>query len=282
METEFFGSFQSDVPTAGLRWQKCSNGREPLEMAVSASLDNIDLKVMLDGNDAYSYMEQWLDGHPDFVQAYITKKAKQVALIRHTMGYNDQQPSNNQPPQHPASMTPGSRCECTDAPASNLGDCSPFSTPDSSTVNCTFLNSDLTTITAPCEALRKCQSEQKALDERELMYELVTDICTGLDVTIMCHKILQNVSVLLNAARCSLFLLRGKTDSSGHCLASKLFDVSSHSTVEECSGTQHEVCMPWGQGVIGYVAKTGQTANVADAYMVSSIMSSFEIFGRIT
>ncbi len=57
---------------------------------------------------------------------------------------------------------------------------------------------------------RKSVSELKALDERELMYELVIDICNDLDVTSLCHKILQNVCLLVNADRCSLFLVQGE------------------------------------------------------------------------
>lgn len=39
----------------------------------------------------------------------------------------------------------------------------------------------------------------------------VKDICNDLDVRSLCHKILQNVSILLNADRGSLFLVRGKS-----------------------------------------------------------------------
>ena len=274
METEFFGSFQSDVPAAGLRWQKCGSG-EPLKMAVSASLDDVDLDVMLDGKEAYGYMERWLDGHPDFVQAYITKKAKQVGLIRHTPGISEQQPPSpsqnpRQQPQNTSQTTGGSRCACTEVPKVPAP-CPDGCSPDTSTTKCTFLNSDLPRpTTAPCEAVLR--ENQNSLDERELMYELVTDICRGLDVTILCYKILQNVSVLLHAARCSLFLLCGQADTPGRCLISKLFDVSGQSSLEDCSGVQHEIRLPWGIGVAGYVAKTGESVNVPDAYMVSLVI----------
>lgn len=36
------------------------------------------------------------------------------------------------------------------------------------------------------------------------------DICNELDVRSLCHKILQNVSILLKADRGSLFLVQGK------------------------------------------------------------------------
>lgn len=43
----------------------------------------------------------------------------------------------------------------------------------------------------------------------------VKDICNELDVKSLCHKILQNVSLLLNADRGSLFLVQGKSTGGG-------------------------------------------------------------------
>lgn len=98
---------------------------------------------------------------------------------------------------------------------------------------------------------RLSRSELKQLDEKELIFELVKwiymqcapitikpylfpapnvvlnflcslssseqvkDICNELDVKSLCHKILQNVSILLNADRGSLFLVQGKSSSDG-------------------------------------------------------------------
>lgn len=41
----------------------------------------------------------------------------------------------------------------------------------------------------------------------------VKDICNELDVRSLCHKILQNVSILLKADRGSLFLVEGRCNS---------------------------------------------------------------------
>lgn len=38
---------------------------------------------------------------------------------------------------------------------------------------------------------RRNRSELKSLDEKELIFELVKDICNDLDVRSLCHKILQ-------------------------------------------------------------------------------------------
>ena len=56
---------------------------------------------------------------------------------------------------------------------------------------------------------RKSRTELRGLDERQLIFELVKDICNELDVRSLCHKILQNVAILTNADRCSLFLVQG-------------------------------------------------------------------------
>lgn len=44
----------------------------------------------------------------------------------------------------------------------------------------------------------------------------VKDICNELEVRVLCHKILQNVSILLDADRGSLFLVQGERAASPH------------------------------------------------------------------
>jgi hypothetical protein len=46
-----------------------------------------------------------------------------------------------------------------------------------------------------------------------------------------------------------------------------LFDVNSNSTVEEMS--TREIRVPWGVGIVGHVAKTGESCNVEDCYQDS-------------
>lgn len=48
-----------------------------------------------------------------------------------------------------------------------------------------------------------------------VLFAQVKDICNELDVRSLCHKILQNVSMLLNADRGSLFLVQGRTNAAG-------------------------------------------------------------------
>ncbi|XP_054083448.1 dual 3',5'-cyclic-AMP and -GMP phosphodiesterase 11 isoform X2 [Zeugodacus cucurbitae] len=116
---------------------------------------------------------------------------------------------------------------------------------------------------------RLSRNELKALDEKELIFELVKDICNELEVRTLCHKILQNVSILLNADRGSLFLVQGRcntgNDGPKKCLVSKLFDVCPRSTVEEME-QQEEVRVAWGSGIAGHVAESGEPVNIPDAY----------------
>ena len=121
---------------------------------------------------------------------------------------------------------------------------------------------------------KKSRTDIAALDETELIFELVKDICDDLDVRRLCHKILQNVGILTYADRCSLFLVKGGDRTSGNgsgsgggngkYLVSNLFDVSSSSTVEEVS--KNEIKIPWGSGIVGYVAESGEPCNIADCY----------------
>ena len=113
----------------------------------------------------------------------------------------------------------------------------------------------------------------QALDEKELIFELVKDICNDLDIKWLCHKILQNVSILTNADRCSLFLVQGEREGE-RILVSTLFDVCAHSTPEQMI-EKEEIQVPWGIGIVGFVAKTGESVNIPDAYMVGIFPSAF-------
>lgn len=51
---------------------------------------------------------------------------------------------------------------------------------------------------------------------------------------------------------------------------SKFFDVHSGTTMRPSSSTldSNEVQVPWGKGIIGYVAEHGETVNIPNAYEV--------------
>lgn len=53
------------------------------------------------------------------------------------------------------------------------------------------------------------------------------------------------------------------------CLVSKLFDVCSRSTLVEME-KKDEIKIPWGTGIVGYVAESGEPVNIPDAYKVTT------------
>nr|XP_046916300.1 dual 3',5'-cyclic-AMP and -GMP phosphodiesterase 11-like [Dermatophagoides farinae] len=120
------------------------------------------------------------------------------------------------------------------------------------------------------------QLESNSTDECELIFELVKDICNDLDVKSLCHKILKNVSILTQADRCSLFLVRGEKDEiENRYLVSQLFDVCGQSTIEQVSKNE-EIIIPWGTGIVGHVAETGEAANIPDCYQDSRFTDTID------
>ncbi|KAL6100847.1 pde11a [Pungitius sinensis] len=103
----------------------------------------------------------------------------------------------------------------------------------------------------------------KEHNEREFFLELVKDISNDLDLTSLSYKILVFVCIMVDADRCSLFLVEGAGNKK--TLVSKFFDVHAGTTVLP-SINSDEVQVPWGKGIIGYVAEHGETVNISDAY----------------
>ncbi|KAF7215812.1 dual 3',5'-cyclic-AMP and -GMP phosphodiesterase 11A [Nothobranchius furzeri] len=103
----------------------------------------------------------------------------------------------------------------------------------------------------------------KQHNEREFFLELVKDISNDLDLTSLSYKILVFVCIMVDADRCSLFLVEGTGNKK--TLVSKFFDVHAGTTVLP-SMNSDEVQVPWGKGIIGYVAEHGETVNIPDAY----------------
>ncbi len=123
---------------------------------------------------------------------------------------------------------------------------------------------------APAKQVFSAESKDElgTLSEHELFMELIRDIADELDINKLSHKILVNVSLLTNGDRCSLFLVKGKSDK--RYLVSRLFDVTSTSTVEESLKPEgSEIIIPIGVGIAGTTALTGDTINIPEAYEVS-------------
>ncbi|KAJ8352013.1 hypothetical protein SKAU_G00234890 [Synaphobranchus kaupii] len=104
----------------------------------------------------------------------------------------------------------------------------------------------------------------KEHNEREFFLELVKDISNDLDLTSLSYKILVFVCIMVDADRCSLFLVEGTANKK--TLVSKFFDVHAGTTLLPSLSNSGEVQVPWGKGIIGYVAEHGETINIPDAY----------------
>lgn len=242
-----------------------------------------------DMREEYDRTEKWLDEHPDFVHDYFARKAKRSMIdgwlishaIKHTAAGlvqsdgGSSRGSKNNSRNNSGANTPVRKISAQEFERGGLNPmiCTVEGVP-------TFL-SPSPTAQSPSQGrlLNRSRSELKELDEKELMYELVMDICNDLDVTSLCYKILNNCCTLLNADRCSLFLVQGKGTNEKY-LAAKLFDVNGQSSLEELSNGKEEIRVPWGTGIIGYVAKTGEVVNIPDAYKVRPISLNVCVFSQ--
>ncbi|XP_063227530.1 dual 3',5'-cyclic-AMP and -GMP phosphodiesterase 11A-like [Bacillus rossius redtenbacheri] len=107
----------------------------------------------------------------------------------------------------------------------------------------------------------------RAQGERDFFLGAVRDAATELDLRCLSRKTVDNLAVLLDADGASLFLVEGPRGGRRR-LVSKVFDV--HSGVSRFllpggSGAgpgDNEVQLPWGVGVLGHVADTGETVNL--------------------
>ncbi|XP_067131816.1 dual 3',5'-cyclic-AMP and -GMP phosphodiesterase 11A-like [Centruroides vittatus] len=113
----------------------------------------------------------------------------------------------------------------------------------------------------------RCMESKRELrdtNERQFFLEIVEEIAHDLDVKSLSQKIIVNLCVLLDSDRASLFLVEGP--KSHQCLVSKVFDVHCGTSLLLPSVTDDsEIKVPWGKGIIGYVAETGETVNLIEA-----------------
>ncbi|XP_041982222.1 dual 3',5'-cyclic-AMP and -GMP phosphodiesterase 11-like isoform X2 [Aricia agestis] len=211
--------------------------------------------------------EAWLDENQEFVHDYFLRKAtRQVVdawLVSHATPPSAELASPSRAGSGSGATTPVRKISAHEFERGGL--LKPLVTTVDGTP--TFLNDH--SHAAPSRPQRRSRHELRQLDEKELIFELVKDICNELEVRVLCHKILQNVSILLDADRGSLFLVQGEKASApqqnGRYLVSKLFDVCSKSTPEQMQQLE-EIRIPWGSGIVGYVAESGEPVNIPDAY----------------
>ncbi|GIX82357.1 dual 3',5'-cyclic-AMP and -GMP phosphodiesterase 11, partial [Caerostris extrusa] len=116
-----------------------------------------------------------------------------------------------------------------------------------------------------CYSVLKAQQELRAFERARFHLRTGQDIYNDVDAHSFCHKILQIISVLTKADRCSLFLVKGDKGDLSRCLVSQLLDVSCSSTIEQMR-RREEIRIPWGTGIVGHVAESGESLNIPDCY----------------
>ncbi|XP_037051573.1 dual 3',5'-cyclic-AMP and -GMP phosphodiesterase 11 isoform X1 [Bradysia coprophila] len=308
--------YKKNKPGLHLRSTEHTTNRMPAEQGGTARLDHsgsrtgVPLPLSITPSqqqqqpyDAeYSRMESWMDENPEFIQDYFIRKAtRQVVdswLVSHaTSGGSGEMssPTHGTSSNQPCSSRGGSGATTPVRkisaheferggllkPIVNTIDGTPtFLSVNQNESSCGS-NTNLATNSHSHRPQRLSRNELKHLDEKQLIFELVKDICNELDVRSLCHKILQNVSILLKADRGSLFLVQGKcnsrsADGSNRCLVSKLFDVCPRSTLEEMEN-QDEVRVAWGTGIAGHVAESGEPVNIPDAYQDERFNNEIDI-----
>lgn len=121
------------------------------------------------------------------------------------------------------------------------------------------------------------------------MYTLVKTLYQSLDLKSTCKKIFNTVSLLLDADRCSLFLVVDDDKAeSKKCLVSVVFDAQSASSMLDTTNeinksfdsdddnSYEQIKIPYGQGIAGHVALTGRSLNISDAYLDSRFNSNID------
>lgn len=109
--------------------------------------------------------------------------------------------------------------------------------------------------------------ELRMANERDFFLEIVKDISHDLDLKSLTGRILVNICILLDADRSSLYFVEGPKGKQQ--LVSKVFDVYAGTNTILTSNGDNVVRVPWGTGIIGHVADTGETVNITDANQVS-------------
>ncbi|RWS31936.1 dual 3':5'-cyclic-AMP and -GMP phosphodiesterase 11-like protein [Leptotrombidium deliense] len=262
-----------------------SNSSKEIEEHIKDEQNNTITGYMqpeyIEDSEEYEKMEAWLDDHPRFVHDYFIRKASR-RMVDAWLAYKVTNNQGTSMGTTVSSSVPisGSTPSVRKISATDFEKGALFLRPMVSTTRDgtpTFL--PLTSHSGKCSTEikppRKTRKELEALDEKQLIFELVKDICNDLDVKSLCHKILQNVSVLTNADKCSLFLVRGEKGDPNRHFVSTLFDVSSNSTLEQVKKSE-EVKIPWGTGIVGYVAQSGESVNIPDCYKDSRFFNTVD------
>ncbi|MGH0165614.1 UNVERIFIED_CONTAM: hypothetical protein FKN15_049253 [Acipenser sinensis] len=102
-----------------------------------------------------------------------------------------------------------------------------------------------------------------SVEESEILFDLIRDLQENLQMERSIFNLMQKLSFLLRSDRMSLFLYRMRNGTAE--LATRLFNVHKDAVLEECLvQPDSEIVYPLDTGIVGHVATTKKTINVAD------------------
>lgn len=109
-----------------------------------------------------------------------------------------------------------------------------------------------------------------SVEESEILFDLIRDLQENLQMERSIFNLMQKLSFLLRSDRMSLFLYRMRNGTAE--LATRLFNVHKDAVLEECLvQPDSEIVFPLDTGIVGHVATTKKTVNVADVTQVMSL-----------
>uniref|UniRef100_A0A3B3X975 Phosphodiesterase n=1 Tax=Poecilia mexicana TaxID=48701 RepID=A0A3B3X975_9TELE len=115
--------------------------------------------------------------------------------------------------------------------------------------------------------------ELSRVEESRIMFDLIKDMQENINMEKVVFKILKRLGALIHADRCSLFMYRQRNGIGE--LATRLFNVSTNSVLEDCVvPPDSEIVYPLDLGIVGNVALTKKNVNVKDV-KESQYFSSF-------
>lgn len=101
------------------------------------------------------------------------------------------------------------------------------------------------------------------VEESCILYDLIKDMQENINMEKVVFKILRRITTLIQAERCSLFMYRQRNGIGE--LATRLFNVSSQSEMEDCVvPPDSEIVYPLDLGIVGHVAQSKKPVNVKD------------------
>ncbi|KAK0137047.1 Rod cGMP-specific 3',5'-cyclic phosphodiesterase subunit alpha [Merluccius polli] len=101
------------------------------------------------------------------------------------------------------------------------------------------------------------------VEESEIMFDLMRDIQDNIQMEKSVFNLMKHLSFMMKADRMSLFMYRQRNGVAE--LATRLFNVSKDSTLEECLvPPDSEIVYPLDVGIVGHVATTKKMTNIPD------------------